>query len=104
MEVAEVHKKYPEVASYNELQSLQVTQPWELNNTALKRIRDQNENPRGHVKIAQSDLTRLDPRYVGVIDEVVGTECTWRSDPDCDDDARQPWSWRQFLAGLPDCA
>ena len=60
VEVAEVHKKYPEVASYNELQSLQVTNPWELNSTALKWICGQNENPPGHVKIAQSDLTRLD--------------------------------------------
>ena len=93
---------YSTIASYDELERIQVTQPWKLNLTALKWIRDQNENPLGHVKLGQIDLTHNDPIYVGVIDEVVGTECTWQGDLHGGDGAKQPWSWRQFLRALPD--
>ena len=50
--------------------------------------------------VAEVDLTYTDPIDIGVIDKC---DWSWRVNPD-GTPATQPWSWKQFLADLPDCA
>ena len=51
----------------NALAEMRVTQPFKLNNVALKWIRDQNEKPRGFPTTSCVDLTETDPIQNGVI-------------------------------------
>ena len=51
----------------NALAEMRVTQPFTLNNVALKWIRDQNEKPRGFPTTSCVDLTETDPIQIGVI-------------------------------------
>ena len=72
------------------------TQPWALNNTALKSLRDSNEQPPGFpVGDGLVDLTNLDPFEVYTLHRTVGMEYELQQ-------PRQPWSWRRMLAGFID--
>ena len=90
-------------ASAEDLARLRVTQPFKLNNVALKYIRDSNENPRGVPTTDRVDLTDFDPFQIGVLEKGIGMDGSklasyshyWFKDGES-----QPWSWRQMLAAL----
>ena len=71
------------------------SQPWHLNNTALKSIRDSNEYPRGFPSVEKVDLFETDPFYILTLKKLPKTEyemmLPW-----------QPWSWRKFLNAFTD--
>ena len=83
-------------ASEEDLNNTQVTQPWKLNNAALKYFRDTNENPPGYPTRTSVQLTDTDPHPVGVLQRTTGEEYWFRPDE------TTPWSLRQMLAALTD--
>ena len=56
-------------ASAEDLARLRVTQPFKLNNIALKYIRDSSEKPRGVPTTERVDLTDFDPFQIGVLEK-----------------------------------
>ena len=69
------------------------TQRWALNNTALKSLRDSNEQPPGFpTGDGRVDLTNLDPCEVLTLHRTKGMEYELLQ-------PMQPWSWRRMLAG-----
>ena len=95
--VAACPKGVPEaaVAAYPEdLESLVVTQPFRLNNVALKLIRDSYESPPGKPVTDSVELTHWDPFQIGMIEHNKGTQYNFKPGE------TQPWSWRQMLAAL----
>ena len=82
-------------ASRADLDALRATQPFKLNNTALKWIRDTSEDPPGFPTTWCVDLTNQDPMDIGILLRNTGMAYSFRGDGE-----RQPWSWRQMLAGL----
>ena len=85
------------VATVEDIRRIGVgTQPWALNNTALKSLRDSNEQPPGFpVGDGLVDLTNLDPFEVYTLHRTVGMEYELQ-------EPKQPWSWRRMLAGFND--
>ena len=85
------------VATVEDIRRIGVgTQPWALNNTALKSLRDSNEQPPGFpVGGGLVDLTNLDPVEAYTLHRTVGMEYELQQ-------PRQPWSWRRMLAGFND--
>ena len=83
------------VATYDSLSALPVTQSWQLNNTALKFIRDTNET-NGNPTSESVELTMFDPYDIGVLVRTKGMEYTFA------EGETQPWSWRQMLASFKD--
>ena len=85
------------VATVEDIRRIGVgTQPWALNNTALKSLRDSNEQPPGFpVGDGLVDPTNLDPFEVYTLHRTVGMEYELQQ-------PRQPWSWRRMLAGFND--
>ena len=77
-----------------DLARLRVTQPFKLNNVALKWIRDSNENPPGTPTIDCVDLTLSDPFQIGEIEKNSGMDYNFKAGE------TKPWSWRQMLAAL----
>ena len=71
------------------------TQPWTLNNTALKDIRDSNENPRGTPNTERVELFGSDPFDVRTLTRSKGTDYELG-------EPLQPWSWRRMLNGMSD--
>ena len=85
------------MASPAQLAAMNVTQPFSLNNTALKWIRDTHENPRGHPTVEEVDLTDSDPLQIGVlVKPTQGMDYGFAPGG-----ATQPWSWREMLAAMP---
>ena len=80
--------------SLKALEEMRVTQPFRLNNVALKWIRDSNENPPGHPTTASVDLTDTDPLQIGVIQKTTGMDYSFKQGE------TTPWSWRQRFAAL----
>jgi hypothetical protein len=81
-------------ASPEDLARVRVTQPFMLNNVALKWIRDSHENPPGSPTTDCVDLTLTDPLQIGVIDRNSGMDYKFKAGE------TKPWSWRQMLAAL----
>ena len=91
------HSAGPEpavAASPEDLARMSVSQPFRLNNVALKWIRDSHENPPGTPTTDCVDLTLTDPLEIGVIERNNGMNYKFKADE------RMPWSWRQMLAAL----
>ena len=84
------------MASPAQLAAMTVKQPFRLNNTALKWIRDTHENPRGHPTVEEVDLTDSDPLQIGVLVKTQGMDYGFAPGG-----ATQPWSWREMLAAMP---
>ena len=84
------------VASPAQLAAMTVKQPFRLNNTALKWIRDSHENPRGHPTVEEVDLTDSDPLQIGVLVKTQGMDYGFAPGG-----VTQPWSWREMLAAMP---
>ena len=84
------------VASPAQLAAVTVKQPFRLNNTALKWIRDSHENPPGHPTVEEVDLTDSDPLQIGVLVKTQGMDYEFAPGG-----ATQPWSWREMLAAMP---
>ena len=82
------------VAHTREIYGMECTQPWKLNNTALKWFRDNNEHPPGVPTRWVVDLTDTDPCDIGVLQRTKGAGYSFKVGE------RQPWSWRQMLAVL----
>ena len=82
-------------ASPEDLARVKVTQPWSLNNVALKWIRDLCENPPGTPTRPRVNLTRFDTLPIGVIQKNSGMCCSFKANGET-----TPWSWRQMLAGM----
>ena len=81
-------------ASPEDLARLHVSQPFRLNNVALKWIRDSNENPPGTPTTDCVDLTLTDPLQIGEIEKNSGMDYNFKAGE------TKPWSWRQMLAAL----
>ena len=62
--------------------------PWQLNNTALKFLRDSNENPPGVPQVVEIDLTPEDEVSIGVLARNKGMAYTFV------EGEFQQWSWR----------
>ena len=69
-------------------------QPWKLNNTALKYLRDAHEMPRGTPTLEGLDLTS-DEVMIKTLVELGGQAYSFRA-------PLQPWSWRKMLNGMND--
>ena len=65
-------------ATREDLDALPVTQPFKLNNTALKWLRDTSENPPGFPTTRCVDITDADPLDIGVLDRTTGMAYTFR--------------------------
>ena len=89
-------------ASREDLDAVEIQQPFRLNNMALKWLRDSGEEPPGFPTIARVDTTDRDPLDIGVLERTgqgpSGMAYTFRQGE------FQPWSWRQMLAALPPVA
>ena len=83
------------VATYASISEQLVTQSFQLNNTALKFIRDTNEL-NGNPTTESVELTTFDPFDVDVLVRNRGTAYTFAPNE------TQPWSWRQMLASFKD--
>ena len=81
-------------ATAADLAQLHVSQPFRLNNVALKWIRDSHEDPPGHPTTDCVDLTGSDPYQIGVLQRNTGMAYQFV------EGETQPWSWRQMLASL----
>ena len=81
-------------ASREDLARVIIVQPWRLNNTALKWIRDTHENPRGCPTIDFVDLTLKDPLQIGVLENQGGMDYWFKKNE------TQPWSWQQMLGAM----
>ena len=81
-------------ATRADLDAMRVTQPFKMNNTALKWIRDSHEQPPGFPTAWMVDLTDTDPLDIGVLDRNTGMAYSFK------DGETQPWSWRQMLAAF----
>ena len=81
-------------ASPEDLARLHVSQPFRLNNVALKWIRDSNEEPPGAPTTDCVDLTLTDPLQIGEIEKHSGMDYNFKAGE------TKPWSWRQMLAAL----
>ena len=81
-------------ATRADLDAMRVTQPFKMNNTALKWIRDSHEQPPGFPTAWMVDLTDTDPMDIGVLDRNTGMAYSFK------DGETQPWSWRQMLAAF----
>ena len=77
-----------------DLDSMAVTQPFKLNNIALKWLRDSNENPPGCPRVTRVDITDQHPLDIGVIERTTGMAYSFK------DGETQPWSWRQMLSAM----
>ena len=85
----------PAVAvSPDDLARLRVSQPFKLNNVALKWIRDSHEHPPGHPTTDCVDLTFSDSLPIPVIVRNTGMDYRFHASE------TTPWSWRQMLAAL----
>ncbi len=73
-----------------------------IHNTALKWLRDTNENPAGVPRVEAGslvvgvDITLQDPLQIGVLHRAKGTSYTFV------EHQSQEWSWRAMLASFPD--
>lgn len=85
-------------ASPHDLENMRVTQPFKLNNVALKWIRDTHEDPPGNPTTDRVDLTSSDPLQIGVIVRSGGMDYAFHATE------TTPWSWRQMLAAMSPAA
>ena len=81
----------------HELAATHVNQPFRLNNAALKYIRDTHENPPGVPTTEYVYLTDAGPYQIGVISHPGGMDYSFTEE-------KEPWSWRQMLAGMTETA
>ena len=83
------------IATWEDIQAVQLTQPRNRNNTALQWFRDLNEMPRGQpmgfAAMIGLDLSQNDPMEIGVVQRTIGEDHEWV------EGERQQWSWRQML-------
>ena len=70
-------------------------QPWALNDTALKSIRDTHEKPRGFPMVDKVDLTQMYTYEVLTLNRIKNENYEMV-------EPWQPWSWRKMLNGLAD--
>jgi hypothetical protein len=79
-----------------------VVQRWELDNHALKWIRDRHESPPGVPTAVFVDITHQDPLPIGKLFRPLGKGelYDWTRNAQGEYET-QPWSWRRMLAGLP---
>ena len=82
--------------SPQDLENAPVAQAFRDNNIALKLFRDADEDRFARPTTHCVELTHRDPIPVGVIEHEKGTPRYSFSAQ------RQPWSWRQMLAGMTD--
>ena len=82
--------------SPQDLENTRVVQAFRDNNSALKFFRDTNEDRFARPTTHCVELTHRDPIPIGVIEHEKGTPRYSFSAQ------RQPWSWRQMLAGMTD--
>ena len=68
-------------------------QEWSRNNTALKTLRDTNEQPEGVPTRWGVDLTNADPIFIQTCLRTTGVEYKLG-------EPKQPWSWRAMLHGM----
>ncbi len=68
-------------------------QAWAFNNTALKSIRDTNENPPGFPAVDGVDLFDHDAYDIKTLHRTKGMDYDLR-------DPLQPWSWRSMLNSM----
>ena len=69
------------------------TQPWKLNNTALKWLRDTHENPPGIPTVPELDLTSQEEIMIQTLVEPGGQDYSFTA-------PLQPWSWQKMLNGF----
>ena len=81
------------VETFDSISRVQVKQPWALNNTALKWLRDTNEVD-GNPVTPVVPLTNMDPLEIGVLDRGKGMAYQFLPGQ------LQPWSWREMLASF----
>ena len=81
------------VETFDSISRVEVKQAWALNNTALKWIRDTNEDE-GNPVNPVVELTPMDPLNVGVLDRGKGMAYQFLPDQ------LQPWSWREMIASF----
>ena len=83
------------IATWEDIQAVQLTQTRNMNNTALKWLRDSNEMPRGQpmgfAAMFGHDLSQNDPIEIGVLRLTKGHDYEWVKGQ------RQQWPWRQML-------
>ena len=65
------------ILTVKELEAIKVQQPWNLNNTALKYIRDTHENPRGFPTVRYVDVGSQDIWYIGKLQRSSGEDYTF---------------------------
>ena len=82
----------PQARRADSFKDIPVTQSWRLN-TALKYIRDTHEDPPGYPRVPFVDITHKDPLPIGVLLRTTGMGYAFQ------ENATQPWSWRQMVAG-----
>ena len=75
-------------ASPEDLEQMRVKQHFQLNNIALKWIRDTYEDPPGHPTTRCVDLANSDPLQIGAIDKHTGMSYRFK------EGEFEPWSWR----------
>ena len=68
-------------------------QPWKLNNTALKWLRDTHENPPGIPTVPELDLTSQEEIMIQTLVEPGGQDYSFT-------EPLQAWSWRKMLNGF----
>ena len=83
----------PQAMRADSFKDIPVTQSWRLNNTALKYIRDTHEAPPGYPTVPLVDFTDKDTLPIGVLLRTKGMGYAFQ------ENATQPWSWRQMIAG-----
>ena len=83
----------PQPMRADSFEDMVITQSWKLSNTALKYIRDTHENPPGYPRVPFVDITHKDPLPIGVLLRTTGMGYAFQ------ENATQPWSWRQMVAG-----
>ena len=84
------------VETYDSISKIIVKQPFALHSTALKWIRDSNEDPKGTPITERVVLTDKDPLMIGVLARSKGMSYSFVRGE------QQPWSWRQMLASFPE--
>ena len=70
-------------------------QAWDLNSTALKHIRDTNEDPPGNPTVENVDLSQTDTMQIPTLYRTTGEAYELRP-------PYQEWSWRKMLNSLSD--
>ena len=76
------------------LAEIRVTQRFNLNNIALKWIRDSHEIPPGYPTAGYVELTHEDPFPIGVLEGTPGMQYRFTTG------VRRPWSWRAAPEGV----